>query len=279
MKLPRELILALAIVLSPSCGAQATGSLRVIVTDLSGGAIPHTHVRVTGAKIAGGTTDSNGSVLLASLPAGKYEVIAKSAGFRDGVSDVTIASGKSAQLLLKLEVAPPDPSGIQSLQTFDPRLYSNFLQTVKESGLCKEPIPAHAQFYRFLWLPTFDHPIFMRVDVGQDGTAVLQVKVLSGTGGYGIGHTETTSARKLSNEEEEDLFLTLADIGFWTLPSTVKNLNPSRIILDGTDWAIEGVRDGNCHVVTRYASPLTLLFEQYFLGEIAKLKPYYNPSQ
>jgi len=82
----------------------------------------------------------------------------------------------------------------------------------------------------------------------------------------------------MTSEEELDLFETLADIGFWTLPSEVER-PPNEVVLDGTEWSIEGVKDGKCHVVTRYSSPRTELFQTQFLAKVAKLKPYYRPDR
>jgi len=79
----------------------------------------------------------------------------------------------------------------------------------------------------------------------------------------------------LRRDEEIDLFATLVDIGFWALPAQVDNTDT--IVLDGTDWLIEGVKGvkgGKCHVVSRYSSPLTDVVSAQFLTNIAKLKPY-----
>jgi len=125
-----------------------------------------------------------------------------------------------------------------------------------------------------MWVPTFKHPVFLRVDVDSDEVANLLTIVWSGDGGYEWGKPLKTQ-RKLTQEEQSDLFETLADLGFWTLPSQVER-PPTIIVLDGTEWLIEGVRDGKCHVVTRYSSPLTDLFKTQFLAGVAKLQPYYK---
>lgn len=127
-----------------------------------------------------------------------------------------------------------------------------------------------------LVVPTFEHPVFLRVDVNSDGIATLITVVWSGDGGYEWGKSLKTE-RKLTSMEQGDLFAVMADIGFWTLPSAVEE-SPHVIVLDGTEWFIEGVKGGKCHVVTRYSSPLTRLFQDQFLANVAKVPPYYHQA-
>lgn len=224
--------------------------------------------------------DSHGIVSVDDLPTGNYKIIVSSLGFADNIiPSITITSGNRKDLEIKLEQALPNPFVIHSYQTLEPHAYSKFLEVMKEPEFCKQPIPEHTQSYRFMWLPTFEHPVFMRVNVQQDGTALLQVKILSGEGGYDWGHVQTNTTRRLSADEEATLFTTLADIGFWNLPARVEFKDPFHTILDGTEWAIEGVRDGDCHAVARYSSPLTTLISQYLLGDVAKLKAYDKAAQ
>jgi hypothetical protein len=256
-----------------SCSAQETASLKITVTDLSGASIPHAQVQVVNQKTINVMTDQNGNAVIDDLPPGTYLVTAKSRGFVDArVSGIAIVGGMKKEVLLKLEQAPPLISNIQSYDTMEPHRFEKLLAAFHEPDLCRGRIEEHAHSYRFLWIPTFDHPVFMRVDIGGDGNATLQTKALSGAGGYELGRLETAQPRRLVFEEESTLYSTLADMGFWTLPTRVKN--PYAIVLDGTTWVIEGVRDGKCHVVTRDASPLAEVFTDYFLGKVGNLQPY-----
>jgi hypothetical protein len=80
----------------------------------------------------------------------------------------------------------------------------------------------------------------------------------------------------LTPDEEIDLFATPADFGFWGLPAQVEN--PGTVVVDGTEWLIEGVKDGKCHAVTRNSSPLTDVVATQFLKSVAKLNPYSNAT-
>lgn len=269
------LILALTLILTKACAAQTGGSLQITVTDLSNAVIPRAHVQVLGSAKIDVVAGVNGVALVDNLPAGSYKIIVSGLGFRDKlIPSVQITAGIRENVKALLQQALPKSSDIHAYPTLDSRMYSNELQLLKEPEFCQSPIPAHTESYRFLWVPTFYHPIFMQVQIQQDGAAVLHLKIFSGAGGYNWGHIEKNTTRKLSPIEETELFTTLADIGFWNLPARIEFRNPYEVMVDGTDWVIEGVHDGNCHAITRYASPLTDIFSKYFLGEVAKLKPY-----
>lgn len=226
-----------------------------------------------------GLPTPNGTVSFKSVAPGTYQIVATYPGFRDEtVSEVVVVEGKTTELNITLERAPPKASDYRIHQTLeDVHLYSKRLTDIGQPLLCSQPLPAHKEWYRFMWVPTFGHPVFLRVDVESDGAGTLLTHVWSGAGGYAWGRS-VKNARKLTPEEQLDLFETLADIGFWTLPSQVER-PPNAVVLDGTEWLIEGVKDGKCHVVTRYSSPLTELFETQFLAGVAKLKPYYKQDR
>jgi hypothetical protein len=124
-------------------------------------------------------------------------------------------------------------------------------------------------------VPTFYRPIFFKVDLNEDGAVTLLAYIWSGPGGYEWGKV-ARSFRKLTPDEEIDLFATPADFGFWGLPAQVEN--PGTVVVDGTEWLIEGVKDGKCHAVTRNSSPLTDVVATQFLKSVAKLNPYSNAT-
>ena len=187
------------------------------------------------------------------------------------------SEGKTTERTVKLVQVPPSESAYTLHQELlnARKFYSKALTGIEQPLLCEESIPDHTEQYRFLWVPTFDHPIFVRIEIQPDGTAALLSYIWKGQGGYDWGKP-VSSRRKLTSEEQRELFATLTDIGFWTLPAQVEN-PPNIIVLDGTEWFIEGVKDSKCHVVTRYSTPLTELFAKQFLEAVAKLKPYNEP--
>lgn len=276
-------LLALIISAAIPCAGQRTGSLKITVADSMGHLLVHARVHVIGQKDVNPVTDSDSGpvVIVDHLPPGRYRVTAKVPHMKEGMSpSVTVEQGKVTEVTVQLDPAPPSPSDIRTYQTLDPQMmpeYSELLQAVKEPEFCTEPIPEHIHSYRILWLPTWRHPVFVRIEVQDDGTATLYLKTLSGLGGYELGGLETDVTRKLSFDEEGDLFETLADIDFWHLPTRVEDSD--EMVLDGIIWVIEGVRDGNCHLVARTSSPLTDIVSRYLLGDVAKLKPYYKDAK
>ncbi len=265
--------------LSISCaGQQTSSSIRVTVSDHNGASIPRAEVRVVGLPTLG-LPAPNGTVSFKDVAPGSYQVKASYPGFRDKVVlDVVVIEGEETDLNVELEEAPPKASDYRIRETLqDPNSYAKILGEIGQPSLCSESLPEHTESYRFMWVPTFNHPVFLRVDVGPDGEATLLAHVWGGQGGYEWGKSVKT-VRKLTWDEDGDMFETLADIGFWTLPSEYSR-PPQVMVLDGTVWFIEGVRDGECHVVLRYASSLSELFQDQFLAKVAKIKPYYKPDR
>jgi len=264
--------------LSRPCSAQQGSIVRVTVVDDTNAAIPGAGLRIVGQNSLTGLAGSNGIGMFSGVAPGTYQIIATSRGFRDKtLSGVVVADGKTTELRITLELVPPKASDFQVQATYlNPGMYSQPLKEIGQPLLCQQSVPEHTERYRFIWAPTFDHPVFLQVDFDEDGAATLLMAVWSGQGGYDWGKP-VKNLRKLTRDESEDLFATLADIGFWTLPSKVE-APPYMTILDGTNWFIEGVKDGSCHVVARYGSPLTQVFEDQVLVKVAKLKPYYKQN-
>ena len=258
--------------------AQQSSSIRVTVLNDHGGAVPAAEVHVVSLPDLIGLPTPNGTFLFKNVTPGTYQVSATYPGFKDQLVSNVVVEGKTTDVTITLEQGPPKASDYRIHQTLeDVHLFAKPLSDVGEPPLCSQPVGEHKEWYRFMWVPTFAHPAFLRVDMEPDGTAILVTHVWDGAGGYEWGKS-TKSTRKLSSEERSDLFETLADLGFWTLPSQVDR-PPNEVVLDGTEWLIEGVKDGNCHVVTRYSSPLTDLFKTQFLAGVAKLTPYYKPDR
>jgi hypothetical protein len=127
--------------------------------------------------------------------------------------------------------------------------YSTQLKAFGEQSLWTLSKTQKEQSYRFLWLRTFHHPIAIRIVVNADGTSRLTTKMTSGAGGYGPGQlvqNETSAQTK----ERTDWFLgKIHENKFWELALFDK----SRMGLDGAQWIIEGVKNGNYHIVGRWS--------------------------
>jgi Carboxypeptidase regulatory-like domain len=258
---------------SSLCVAQQNSSLRVTVMSDQGISIPLAQVHIAGLDRVG-LPAPDGTVLFKEIPPGAYSVIATFPGFKDKVVfGVILADGKTKDLTILMESAPPKAADYKASEGLASRnFYSKALTGINQPLLCPDSVSEGKEWYRFLWVPTFSPPVFLRVDIEPDGTAQLLTYEWPGQGGYDWGKPKK-SERKLTSEQQAELYLTLADFGFWTLPTRV-DPPPNVVVLDGTEWFLEGVKEGNCHVVTRYSTPLNSLVARQFLGIVATVKPY-----
>jgi hypothetical protein len=127
--------------------------------------------------------------------------------------------------------------------------YSTHLKALQELSLLQLAQNPAVQSYRFLWLRTFHHPVVVRLDFKSDGTGAITTKVASGAGGYKPGHLVENTTRPLSREQMEKFLVAVKRAQFWELPS---HETPATEGCDGAQWIIEGVKDGEYHVVDRW---------------------------
>ena len=194
----------------------------------------------------------------------------------------------AVQLATSARVTPTDyfPPGSldetpQSSQ-FRKQWYSDQLRALKEPSLWELSKTQRTQTWRFLWLRSFDQPISVRLDVSHDGTGVLTTKAASGQGGYKPGRLVTNKTRALTKEETTSFLVRTDEQGFWSLPvyeMPRKGVGPNgeptvEIGLDGAQWILEGVNDGQYHVADRWSpknGPVRTLGIM-MLFDLAKLK-------
>lgn len=127
--------------------------------------------------------------------------------------------------------------------------YSGQLRALDEPSLFTQSKNSSEQSYRFLWLRTFHHSVAIRIEIKQDGTAMLTTKMSSGAGGYAPGHL-VTNASKLLTKQQADAFLHKIDTdNFWQLPPVLLRDQQGD---DGSQWIIEGIKDGKYHLTTQW---------------------------
>ena len=124
-------------------------------------------------------------------------------------------------------------------------------------GLEEPPLPPlmkdqTAEVYRFLWLRSFHHPVAIRLERRPDGTGALTTKMGSGAGGYAPESILATKASTLTREQTQEFLSRVTQVHFWSLPNPVNDQKGT----DGSQWIVEGVRNGQYHVVDRW-SPTT----------------------
>src|SRR5271157_4689551 len=99
------------------------------------------------------------------------------------------------------------------------RWYVPHLRAMAEPSLWELSKSQTAQSYRFLWLRTFHHPVSARLQVANDGSAELVVKVLSGAGGYKPGHLIQNRTVKVAKEGVDYFLELLNKADFWSAPT------------------------------------------------------------
>jgi hypothetical protein len=163
------------------------------------------------------------------------------------------------------------PEGVFSermkLHQFIAAWYGKHLTAMDEPSLFELRSHKDSCVYRFLWLRTFHNPITVRLIIDNDGSGHLISKVTSGAGGYKPGDIAETLEKPVSAVQVSSFEKAIKGLGFWDLPTTIEVRG-----LDGASWIIEGVKDGEYHIVDRWCP--NGLFKQtaLFLIELGGIK-------
>ncbi|HEY0428131.1 MAG TPA: hypothetical protein VGC76_10150 [Pyrinomonadaceae bacterium] len=124
--------------------------------------------------------------------------------------------------------------------------YGNHLKAMGEKSLLNVS-DKNAEIYRFLWLRSFHHPIFVRIE--RNRTEIkLFTKELDGAGGYEPGKVFRSNEVKLKQEEFCDFLKLLEKADYWRLPTKNDDYSGE----DGAQWILEGVKENRYHVVDRW---------------------------
>ena len=128
------------------------------------------------------------------------------------------------------------------------------------SAACEPPLEnaapseSSSQFtFRFSYLPSFDSPIFMRLE-SHDNGHILIVKQMTGSGGYDPGIISRSMAIELTEDEVAAIQESLVGIleARDTSIATSRQEGPKDtcfFTLDGTMWILETVQDGQYDLV------------------------------
>ncbi|HTC65260.1 MAG TPA: hypothetical protein VK709_20635 [Candidatus Saccharimonadales bacterium] len=163
-----------------------------------------------------------------------------------------------------------------SSSQFKEKWYSKQLSGLHETSLWQaSKATEQIQVYRFLYLRSFHHPIVVRVDVSKDGKGLLTTKIGSGSGGNEPGHLIMNKTRRMSAQETSWFVNRIDELGFWQMPTIEKT---DTIGVDGSQWILEGVKNGKYLVVDRWSpqtGPLKGL-GTLMMFDLAKIKLLYQ---
>lgn len=123
--------------------------------------------------------------------------------------------------------------------------YGKHLRAMSEKSLLDAP--AGQEIYRFLWLRTFRHPIFVRVERRQNEFKLF-TKELNGAGGYEPREVLRDESRNLDQTEWCEFLKLLEQANYWALSTDLSDDSGN----DGAQWILEGVKENRYHVVDRW---------------------------
>lgn len=148
--------------------------------------------------------------------------------------------------------------------------YTKHLIALDEPSLFEASTDKKLHCYRFLWLRTFDHPISLRLIVDPEGTGLIYVKTADGAGGYEPGKLITNETVPVTKQNVDKFLRMLNKLQFWNLPTRAKT---DEMGLDGAQWILEGVLNGQYHIVDRWSPEKGSYREAaLFLVDLARLK-------
>ena len=127
---------------------------------------------------------------------------------------------ESNKVQIKMEQGPPKAADFRIHQTLqEVHLYLKQLTELGQPAFCQDPVPELTEWYRFLWVPTFDHPVFLSRGYCLRWRGYSPYARLERPRWLRMGKFSKTW--KLRAEEQVDLsrpWLTY----FWSLPSEVE---------------------------------------------------------
>ena len=150
--------------------------------------------------------------------------------------------------------------------------YSKHLHSLKEPILYKR-INLKDEIYRYTNLGTWDNPYSIRVEK-KDSMVIIIKKRTNGQGGYKSGRLIENKSKYISLNKWNRLTKEIESVDFWNIQTHKDNY-----IDDGTQWILEGVKEGEYHFVARN-SPDSEIFSNYpiIMGEGNTFKEHKNPE-
>lgn len=134
------------------------------------------------------------------------------------------------------------PDFIHGTGNYSDQWYSKQLAALGEQNL-----KSYHHAYRFTYIPSFSAPFTVRIEIADEGTSDLTFTCSDDVISPNGGDIFKTFQVVLDNGQTNKLLAAMQDSGFWDMPT-----KDERIGLDGSEWIIEGVKDGTYHIVNRW---------------------------
>jgi hypothetical protein len=183
-----------------------------------------------------------------------------------------VAALSSASLFARAPVpyfADGASKGPDGLSDFTVAWYSKHLAAMNEPSLCLlARTDPDATVYRLLWLPSFDHPVCVRINLS--GVARVHASVLDGKGGYAPGQVAIVKDFILDGAQRMTLMSHLEKADFWNMPTVLEQDRGS----DGDQLVVEGVKGGKYHIVDRWEPDPAYEELCHFMLALTEIKPW-----
>lgn len=150
---------------------------------------------------------------------------------------------------------PPGVFGTNQPGNFTGVWYTRTLRALTEPSLFELRADKTVQVYRFLWLPSFHRPISVRLTINSDGSGSIVARSVDKH--TGLLNAKKTDSGKLvldtvgeaSKTQVQELSKQLENLGFWSM----KTEDDPCCGEDGARWVLEGVKNGEYHIVDRWS--------------------------
>ena len=158
-----------------------------------------------------------------------------------------------------------EEGGKNSIPRIRGEWYSSQLTSLKEEPLYAKRKEKNLEVYRFTFLPAWGSS--KATTIFRDGGELrVRSRRLDGEDGFEPGELVEEFERELRGSESESLFRLLEEVDF-TDDATEKK---GAMGEDGTQWILEGVHDGQYHVLDRW-SPDSRMDKETTLAPLVEL--------
>jgi hypothetical protein len=138
-----------------------------------------------------------------------------------------------------------DPEGVTA---FEAQWYGKSLKQMNEPRLPDLAKDLNAEVYRIMILPTWGNSIVVRVQK-HGNLYSLSARRLSGQAGYDPGKLTESKDIELSADDSKALEALIQNLNFFQFPT-----DDAVVGADGDEWIIEGVAQGQYHLVKRWCA-------------------------
>jgi hypothetical protein len=133
------------------------------------------------------------------------------------------------------------------MDDFQQKWFSAHLAAAQEQPLPFYWSAGDNTIVRFLWLPSFNHSVVVRVIGSPESGGRIEAKRLSGAGGYAPGQVVDHVDRELTADEWRRIKSSIDRTDLFEQPPETCDLG-----LDGSEWVIEAIDHDGYHFLKRW---------------------------